>query len=316
MRHKASKHTPMGVEIMNRRRRGAGGRVTGALFCLGLLISGTMASSAAQTPAAQIPPPLPPTAQPPAAPGAPTAKLEPFIQTLPKSVVKIQMVPVPGGTVKIGTQTVTVKPFWIAKTETPWEAYDIFMASGPPSPSYGQTELPPDAIALPSKSYILPDLGWGHNGYPVINVSFLSVSMYGRWLSSATGKKYRLPTEAEWELAARAGHVGPWKMDKAQLEKTAWYAGNSTGSTNPVGKKQPNKYGLYDMLGNTGEWATDLAGKPVVCGGTFLDPIARISPSTRRYQTPKWQETDPQFPKSRWWLADGKFVGFRMVCEP
>jgi formylglycine-generating enzyme required for sulfatase activity len=256
---------------------------------------------------------LPSAAQPPAAPGV---KLPPFTETLPGSVVKIEMIPVAAGAVKIGAKTVLVKPFWIARTETPWEAFDAFTASGPPSPAYDQTVFPVDAVARPSKSYILPDLGWGHNGFPVINVSFTSVQMCCRWLASATGKKYRLPTEAEWELACRAGATGPWKIDKALLEKSAWYAGNSGGVTHPVGKKLPNKYGLYDTLGSVGEWATDLEGKPVLCGGTFLDGPAGITPGMRRRWTPKWQETDPQIPKSRWWLADGKFVGFRIACEP
>jgi formylglycine-generating enzyme required for sulfatase activity len=249
-------------------------------------------------------------------PSAAQAPLEKFTETLPKSTVKVDMLPIPGGKIKIGTQEVEVKPFWMARTETPWEAYDIFLASGPASPAYDQTDFPVDVVARPSKSYILPDLGWGHNGRPAINVSFISVTMYCRWLAKETGKKYRLPTEAEWELAARAGQMGPWKMDKATLEKTTWYNGNSDGLTQPVGKKAPNKYGLYDMHGNVGEWATDAEGKGVLCGGLFLDPPARISPSMRRRWTPKWQETDPQFPKSRWWLADGKFVGFRVICEP
>jgi formylglycine-generating enzyme required for sulfatase activity len=256
---------------------------------------------------------LPSAAQPPAPAGV---KLQPFTETLPKSVVKFEMVPVAGGTLKIKDKTVTVQPFWIARTETPWEAYDVFTASGPPSPAYDQTDFPADAIARPSKSYILPDLGWGHNGFPVINVSFISTQMFCRWLASATGKKYRLPTEAEWELACRAGANGPWKITKPLVEKSAWYAGNSSGMTHPIGKKLPNKLGLYDMLGNVGEWATDLEGKPVLCGGTHLDGLPGITPTMRRRWTPKWQETDPQIPKSRWWLADGKFVGFRVVCEP
>ncbi len=221
---------------------------------------------------------------------------------------------------KIGARTVTVKPFWIARTETPWEAFDVFTASGPPSPAYDQTVYAADAVARPSRSYILPDLGWGHNSYPAINVSFIATRMFCRWLASVTHKHYRLPTEAEWDLACRAGAApratGAWKIDKALLEQSAWYAGNSGHTTHPVGKKLPNKLGLYDMLGNVGEWATDLEGKPVLCGGTFLDGPAKIAPGTRRYQTPAWQETDPQFPKSRWWLADGKFVGFRVVCAP
>lgn len=269
-----------------------------ALCVPGILISGLIIPSRAQQPAAK------------------GAKLAPFTQDLPDSLVKIQMVPIPGGTIKIGNKTVTVKPFWMAKTETPWEAFDAFTASGPASPAYDQTDFPADAIARPSKSYILPDLGWGHNGYPAINVSFLSADMFCRWLASTSKKKFRLPTEAEWEWACRAGVAGPWKMSKAELEKSAWYAGNSEKVTHPVGKKQPNKFGLHDILGNPGEWATDLEGKPVLCGGTFQDDAAGITPGNRRRWSPKWQETDPQFPKSRWWLADGMFVGFRVVCEP
>jgi formylglycine-generating enzyme required for sulfatase activity len=204
----------------------------------------------------------------------------------------------------------------MAQTETTWEAFDAFTASGPASPAYDQTDFPVDAIARPSRSYILPDLGWGHNGYPVINISFISAQMFCRWLASTTKKKYRLPTEAEWEIACRAGTVGEWKMDKALLEKSAWFAENSGGTTHPVATKLPNKFGLYDILGSTGEWATDLEGKPVLCGGTFLDAAEAVVPGTRQRWTPQWQETDPQFPKSRWWLADGKFVGFRFVCEP
>ncbi len=298
MRLNASKHPAMGNEKLLRSLRINGGPTIGALLALGVLISWFM---------------IPSAAQPPAAPGA---KLAPLTETLPGSVVKIQMVPIPGGTVKIGARMVTVKSFWMARTETPWEAFDVFTASGPPSPPYDQTAFAPDAIARPSKSYILPDLGWGHHGYPVINVSFLAAQMFCRWLAAATRKHYRLPTEAEWELACRAGAAGAWKIDKALLEKSTWYAGNSGGTTHPVGKKLPNQWGLSDMLGNAGEWATDLEGKPVLCGGTFLDGPAGIAPGTRRRQTPQWQETDPQFPKSRWWLADGKFVGFRIVCEP
>jgi len=247
---------------------------------------------------------------------APGAKLAPFTQTLPGSVVKIDMIPIPGGTVKIGGKMVTVKPFWMAKTETPWEAYDVFLKSGPPSPAYDQTDFPEDAIARPSHSYILPDLGWGHDGYPVINASHIAVTMFCRWAAKSMEKKYRLPTEAEWEFACRAGVAGPWKIDKATLDKSAWYAPNSDGVTHPVGKKAPNKYGLYDMLGNAGEWANDMAGKPVLCGGTHRDAAIGVFPGMRRRWKPSWQETDPQFPKSRWWLADGRFVGFRMVCEP
>ena len=243
-------------------------------------------------------------------------KLESYTETLPNSLVKIQMVGVSGGKIAIGSKSVDVKPFWIAETETAWEAFDAFTKSGRASPAYDQTEFAPDAIARPSKSYILPDLGWGHAGYPAINLSHTSVEMFCRWLSSVTKKKYRLPTEAEWEIACRAGVEGPMKLSPDELDKNAWFAANSNRMTHPIGKKLANKFGLHDMLGNVGEWATDLDGKPILCGPTFQDEAAAVVPETRRRWTPKWQETDPQIPKSRWWLSDAPFAGFRVVCEP
>lgn len=226
------------------------------------------------------------------------------------------MVPIPGGTVKIGGKDVAVKPFYMAKTETAWEVFDVFLMSGPPSPSYDQTVFAADAVARPSKSYILPDLGWGHNGYPAISLSHTTVDMFCRWLSSVTKKKYRLPTEAEWELACRGGVTGDFKMDKATLDKQAWHAGNSDDVSHPIGKKDPNPFGLHDIFGNVGEWANDMEGKPVLCGGTFWDKAEDQTPGFRQRWSPQWQQSDPQLPKSRWWLSDGPFCGFRIVCEP
>lgn len=239
-----------------------------------------------------------------------------FIETLPQTVVKIEMVLVPGGTVTIGGKKVEVKPVYMATTETVWEAFDAFTASGDPSKPYETTIFGPDAIARPSKSYILPDAGWGHKGYPVINVAYESTMMFCRWLASVTKKKYRLPTEAEWENACRAGVNGPWKIEESDLKEQGWYEMNSEAVTHPVGKKKANKFGLFDTLGNVGEWATDLEGKPVLCGGTFRDFADDVTPMKRSRYSPEWQESDPQMPKSRWWLADGPFCGFRLVCEP
>ena len=254
-------------------------------------------------------------AKPPVTPSGSTP-LKPFTLTLPGSVVKLEMIAIPGGNVTVGGKRMAVKPFWIASTETTWEAFDVFTASGAPSPAYDQTKYPADAVARPSKSYILPDLGWGHHGYPVINVSILSATMFCRWLSTQTGKKYRLPTEAEWEYACRAGNDKSAKPTAPQLDKLAWDSDNSDNKSHPVGKKLPNAWKLYDMLGNVGEWAMDADNKPLLCGGTFLDKPEQVTPEARQRQTPEWQATDPQLPKSRWWLADGKFVGFRVVCEP
>jgi len=231
-------------------------------------------------------------------------------------VVKINFVPVPGGTVTIDGKPVVVKPYYIATTETPWEAFDAFTSSGPPSPPYDQTKFAPDAVARPSRSYILPDLGWGHHGYPVINVSFDNVTMFCRWLAKETKKKYRLPTEAEWQWAAQGADAKLNAPVPAKLGDSAWFADNSGGMTHPVGKKAASSLGLYDVFGNVGEWATDAAGEMILCGPTFEDKAAEYKVTRRQKFEPSWQETDPQIPKSRWWLADAPFAGFRIVCEP
>jgi formylglycine-generating enzyme required for sulfatase activity len=218
------------------------------------------------------------------------------------------MVCVPGGKIRIGEQDIEVKPFCMGATEVTWDVFDQFLISGEPSKPYEQKEFPPDAIARPSRPYILPDLGWGHAGYPVINVHTTNVEMFLRWLRLVTGKKYRLATEAEWELAASAATTG-------LLGEREWFADNAKDVSHPVGKKLPNAHGLHDMLGNVGEWATDLSGKPVLCGGDFTYSAADLKPTVRRYWSLEWQVNDPQLPKSRWWLSDGWFVGFRLVCD-
>lgn len=256
------------------------------------------------------------TTKAPPARSASGSGLVPFAETLPGAAVKVQMAAIPAGALTIGGKRVGIKAFWIASTETPWEAYDAFTSSGPASPAYDQTQFAPDAIARPSKSYILPDLGWGHHGFPAINISFLSATMYCRWLASVTGKKYRLPTEAEWEYACRAGAPVAVKLTKAQAAAMAWYDDNTDGKTQVVAKKQPNAWKLYDMIGNVGEWATDAELKPVLCGPTFKEKLPELTSTVRKRWAPAWQATDPQLPKSRWWLSDGFFVGFRAVCEP
>jgi formylglycine-generating enzyme required for sulfatase activity len=97
---------------------------------------------------------------------------------------------------------------------------------------------------------------------------------------------------------------------------SAWYADNSDGISQPVGKKTPNAWKLYDMIGNVGEWATDEKGEPVLCGPNMKDKLSDLTSTIRRRWEPAWQATDPQLPKSRWWLSDGFFCGFRVVCEP
>lgn len=236
-----------------------------------------------------------------------------YAEAIPGTLVALDMVGVPGGEIvmpdpatKGATIAVKIKPFWIARTEATWDQYDVFILK------LDQPQGAPegaDAVSRPSKPYGTADRGYGHKGYPVINESFLGAEQFCKWLAARTGRKYRLPTEAEWEYACRAGQPEP---DKKRLAQMAWF---DQEATNPVGKKAPNAWGICDMLGNVGEWCVGLGGRPVVCGGSFMDPAEKVRPTSRRYQDPTWQANDPQTPKSKWWLSDGEFVGFRVIRE-
>jgi formylglycine-generating enzyme required for sulfatase activity len=239
------------------------------------------------------------------------------VETIKGTLVKFEMVRIPGGSFtpdrKAGgiPAAVKVAPFWLGKTEVRWDEYDIFALRLDLSGEQRADRR--IARTRPSKPYGAPDFGFGHQGYPALCVTYYSAEQYCRWLSDLTGKKYRLPTEIEWEYAARAGAAGPLKP--VELEKQAWYWENAEDKTHPVGAKAANAWGLHDMLGNAGEWCTGADGQPVLCGGTYNDRAANVHYGTRARQTPAWNVTDPQDPKSRWWLSDGNFVGFRVVRE-
>lgn len=237
-----------------------------------------------------------------------------YTEKISGTLVTFDMVGVPPGEIEIrdpakpgAKRKVKVGPFWIGKTEVTWDEYDVFVLrlDEPVGVVNGS-----DALAHPSKPYGNADRGFGHKGYPVINVTFYAAESYCKWLSAKTGHKYRLPTEAEWEYACRAGEPAP---SGEQLDKYAWYWQEKT---QPVGKKSPNAWGIYDMLGNVAEWCVGLDGKPVVCGGSWEDMAKDVTPSARRYPDESWQANDPQSPKSKWWLSDGPFVGFRVLREP
>jgi len=236
----------------------------------------------------------------------------PYTESIPGTLVTFDMVPVPAGQImmanpakKGATKKIKVGPFWIGKTEVTWDQYDVFVFRL--DEPQGAQNLPNDATSRPSKPYGAADRGYGRKGYPVINESFAGAQAYCKWLTKKTGHAYRLPTEAEWEYACRAGAPEP------TAEQLAKCAVTFAEKTQPVGTKSPNAWGLHDMLGNVAEWCVDLKGKPVVCGGSFEDTPKNVKASARKYQTEGWQANDPQDPKSKWWLSDGEFVGFRVI---
>ena len=236
-----------------------------------------------------------------------SANSQPVKQTIPDSVVSFEMVPVPGGTVTVGGASVAVEPFLIGRTEVTWDMYDLFSGGGDVRGNTGS-----DAASRPSHPYGAPDYGWGHAGYPAISITRQAAEAFCTWLSTRTGRTYRLPTEAEWQ---RAAELAAGQDAGASREAIAWHRGNANATTHPVASRKPDALGLFDLFGNAAEWVTTTDNARVTRGGSFRDTIENAGPAARAPQDPSWNERDPQLPKSRWWLSDGPFVGFRLVTR-
>lgn len=228
-----------------------------------------------------------------------------YRETIAGTVVSYEMVPVPGGTVTLDGAEVSVAPFLIGRTEVTWDMYDVFaLGLDAPEDTGGA-----DAVARPSEPYGAPDYGWGHAGYPAISITHQAAEAFCRWLSTRTGRTYRLPTEAEWAHAAALAAAG---ATPERREAMTWHRGNSNGTTHPVGTRAPDALGLFDLFGNAAEWVTTGDDGFATRGGSFRDPLDRTGPKARAFEDPSWTDRDPQLPKSSWWLSDGPFVGFRL----
>lgn len=229
--------------------------------------------------------------------------------SVPGALFAFELVLVPAGEVTVagrnGMETVTVSPFHIGRTEATWELYDLFAFGLDTVRVRGTAE----AIARPSRPYGAPDYGFGHQGYPVISVTREAAMAFAEWLSARTGRRYRLPTEAEWQRAADLAGA-------AAVTDLAWHAGNAGAKSHPVAARAADARGLHDLFGNAAEWVVSADGRRVTRGGSWRDAPAQVGPRARAVQDDSWNERDPQFPKSSWWLSDAPFVGFRLVREP
>ena len=272
-----------------------------------------------------------------------------YTETIPGTSVTFEMVAVPGGTFKMGSPDgepgrqpdegpqveVTLKPFWIGKYEVTWDELDQFAFVGNTGARTGDqtSDALADAETRPSRAYGDEAKGYGKGKQPALAMTHHMAMEYGRWLSQKTGKTYRLPTEAEWEYAARAGATAATPAD---LDAQSWHAGNAEDTPHKVGLKKPNAFGLYDMLGNVAEWTLDeysdkryaewgaKTTQPVALptdkrypnptrGGSFVDPAAKVRYADRLPSHEDWSQRDPQVPQSIWWHTDADFVGFRIV---
>ena len=295
-----------------------------------------------------------------AAPAAPaTGGMKPYTETIPGTDVTFDMVAIPGGEFEMGSpddeegrkpdegpvHKVKIKPFWMGKTEVSWDEYDVWsfnldiqrrkLSGAKPT----ELDKASDAVTRPTKPYTDMTFGMGHDSYPAISMTQLAAKMYCRWLSEKTGHYYRLPTEAEWEYACRAGTTTPYSFGDADaMDEYAWNEDNSDFTYQPVGQKKPNPWGLHDMHGNVAEWCLDAyapdfyatfgdktADDPlniakvteeygrVVRGGSWDQPADELRSAFRMSSVPAWKQQDPQRPQSIWYLTDALNVGFRVV---
>ncbi len=284
------------------------------------------------------------------------AAMKPFTNTIAGSEVSYEMLPIPGGKFKMGSpdneagrkpdegpvHEVEIAPFWMGKYEVTWNEFELFMYPNEEKKSRESKNLDPalnaltDAVTRPTQPYVEMSFGMGKDGFPAISMTQHAANKYCQFLSAKTGQFYRLPTEAEWEYAARAGTTTAyfWGDDAGPIGDYCWYGKNADFKYQKVGKKKPNPWGLYDILGNVVEWTLDgydadfyknspaaspwnKATKPyphVARGGSWDDDdAAKLRCAVRRASSSDWKIQDPQLPKSIWYHTDAQFLGFRIV---
>ena len=266
--------------------------------------------------------------------------------TIPNTTISYDMVPVPAGEFMMGSadsdpqhkkdeqpqHKVTVNSFWMQAHEVTWDEYRLFMFANQAGET-AQKDALVDGVSRPTRPYVEMSFGMGLNGFPAISMTQHAANKYAEWLSAKTGEFYRLPTEAEWEYACRAGTTTAFYFgsDASKLGDYAWYSANSGGKYQKVATKKPNAWGLYDMLGNVMEWTLDQyapykpgpevnpwvrATQPyphAVRGGSWNDAADMLRCAARVASDPSWKQQDPQLPKSIWYETDAQWLGFRLV---
>jgi formylglycine-generating enzyme required for sulfatase activity len=219
---------------------------------------------------------------------------------------------------------VSVDAYWIGTHEVSWDEYQLFQFKlDIQSREGGVAETQPqdawaDAVSRPTPPYVPMDFEMGVDGYPAICMTQFAARQYTKWLSHKTGRYYRLPTEAEWEYACRAGTDNAYSYgdNTKLLSQYGWWAGNSkTGRPSPVGSLTPNPWGFYDIHGNVFEWCLDTY-RAYPGGSAFSDSGKLKGLRGGAYYCPRGIlrsacRAEPQEPEYRWILA-----GFRVVLAP
>lgn len=262
---------------------------------------------------------------------------------------------------------VVVEPYWIGKCEVTWAEYKAYMAMYEAFKQLQQLSLEtgeqvdgpewqlirdhardgkeadandldgvtcPTPLYEPSQTYSAGD----EPKMPAVTMTQFAARQYTKWLSGITGRNYRLPSEVEWEYAARAGTSTAYSFgdDASQLGDYAWFDENSDYMLNAVGSKKPNPWGLYDVHGNAAEWTLDqydearyaslTAGAAAAAinwptklyprtirGGSWIDTADRLRSAARqRSEEDEWKTNDPNIPRSPWWYTEEPSLGVGM----
>lgn len=231
---------------------------------------------------------------------------------------------------------VELAAFWMSKLEVTWDVFELFLYKDYEKTNSTKISEQVDAVTRPTKPYLDMTFGMGKQNYPALAMTQYSAIQFCKWLYARTGVFYRLPTEAEWEYACRAGSTTEFSFgdDESKLSEYAWYKPNSEKKTQQVGLKKPNAWGLYDMHGNVAEWTYDQYNADfyatsvnstnpvafpnqlyplVIRGGSYEDDAKYLRSAARMFSDPAWKQIDPQIPKSNWWFPDAPFIGIRLV---
>lgn len=289
----------------------------------------------------------------------------PYEQQVPGTNITFEMVPIPGGRFLLGSPddeagrhesegqqvSVMMDPFWMGKYEVTWKEYRTYMSLVRSFKEFEHRKIRPitedhelDVITAPSELYD-ESFSFGDGDgpdSPACTMTQYAAKQYTKWLALLLDDFYRLPSEAEWEYACRAGTTTAYSFgdDLTKLADYAWFEENSGEKRQDVGRKLPNPWGLYDMHGNAAEWVLDAYTEDgyiaigdgmvppadaiqwpaevyprVARGGSWELDAADLRSAARLASNEDWSMEDPDLPQSPWWHTSSPAtgVGFRIM---
>ncbi|MFK7787999.1 MAG: formylglycine-generating enzyme family protein, partial [Phycisphaeraceae bacterium] len=266
-----------------------------------------------------------PTATPPNAfqvaplPADLLATFTDHVPTYNDEEVPFEMVLIPGD------EAHNIKPFYVAKTEVTWEMFLYWVYADDLEDRSKLDELQRQGLRPSSLDHghpqtdrrVIPNPKW-----PAIGMSWRVAQAYCRWVSEKTGKTYRLPTDNEWMYLYE--QAGGKPNDHLVLFDQALLLDNNKEmdeppfihQPRPVAQGEPDRLGLYDLIGNAAEWVQPMGGKRWVRGGHFMTEAKDLSAQWLEFEDQtKWNESYPQLPVSDSWYIDEYFQGIRLVCS-